>query len=214
MTDNCTGKRYMGCGASDGTLTLYGTPGNALGAYLDGGRIELFGNAQDATGDTMNDGAIVIHGSCGDAAGYAMRGGAIYIKGDVGYRAGVHMKAYAEKSPALVVGGTAGSFLGEYQAGGSIIVLNLDDKPAPVGDFAAVGMYGGSILLRGDSAPEDLPAQVTARAADAAAVESAAPHIRAFCAAFGFDADAILASGFVLLTPDTANPYKRMYVNV
>jgi glutamate synthase domain-containing protein 3 len=33
------------------------------------------------------------------------------------------MKAYQDKIPILVIGGTAGSFLGEYQAGGLIIVL-------------------------------------------------------------------------------------------
>ena len=118
--DGCLGQRYIGSGLADKTLLVGGIPGNALGAYLDGGTIVTEGNAQDAAGDTMNDGAIIIHGSCGDGAGYAMRGGKIYIHGDVGYRAGIHMKAYRGKLPVLVVGGTAGSFLGEYQAGGVI----------------------------------------------------------------------------------------------
>jgi glutamate synthase domain-containing protein 3 len=33
------------------------------------------------------------------------------------------MKAYEDDLPVLVIGGRAGSFLGEYQAGGIIIVL-------------------------------------------------------------------------------------------
>mgnify|MGYP002508793462 CR=1 FL=1 len=57
--------------------------------------------------------------------GYAMRGGKIFVKGNAGYRAGIHMKAYEEKKPVMVIGGTAGSFLGEYQAGGVIVVLGL-----------------------------------------------------------------------------------------
>ncbi|MEA5050998.1 MAG: glutamate synthase [Oscillospiraceae bacterium] len=211
---DCMGQRYLGCGMADAALELHGTPGNALGAYLDGGRIEVFGNAQDATGDTMNGGTIVIHGSCGDAAGYAMRGGSIFVRGDVGYRAGVHMKAYADKSPTLVVGGTAGCFLGEYQAGGSILVLNLDDRTQPVGDFAAVGMYGGSILLRAAQAPAGLPAQVTARPADSWALSRARAPLEAFCACFGLDAKPILACDFIEITPDTSNPYKQMYVSV
>lgn len=101
-------------------------PGNALGAYLNGAEITVSGNAQDAVGDTMNEGKIVVHGQIGDAAGYAMRGGRIYIKGNAGYRAGIHMKAYKDKKPIMVIGGRAGSFLGEYQAGGIIIVLGLN----------------------------------------------------------------------------------------
>lgn len=34
-----------------------------------------------------------------------------------------HMKEYKEKVPVLVIGGRTGSFLGEYQAGGIIVVL-------------------------------------------------------------------------------------------
>ena len=97
---------------------INGTPRNALGAYLDGCVITVHGNAQDATGDTMNDGTIYISGSSGDATGYAMRGGRIFVNGDVGYRAGIHMKEYKEKSPVLVVGGSAGSFLGNTRREG------------------------------------------------------------------------------------------------
>lgn len=123
--DNCFGQRYIGSGLCKKELIVNGTPGNGLGAYLDGSVIRIAGNAQDAAGDTMNDGTIYIHGSSGDACGYAMRGGRIFIRGNAGYRAGVHMKQYNEKKPVLVVGGRAGSFLGEYLAGGIIIVLGL-----------------------------------------------------------------------------------------
>ena len=34
--DNCVGQRYIAAGASGNTVTINGTPGNALGAYLDG----------------------------------------------------------------------------------------------------------------------------------------------------------------------------------
>ncbi len=156
--DGCLGQRYIGSGLADKTLLVGGIPGNALGAYLDGGTIVTEGNAQDAAGDTMNDGAIIIHGSCGDGAGYAMRGGKIYIHGDVGYRAGIHMKAYRGKLPVLVVGGTAGSFLGEYQAGGVIVVLGLR-RPAGTpltGYFCGTGMHGGKMFLRGRPRPPTL----------------------------------------------------------
>lgn len=149
-------------------MTIHGIPGNALCCYLDGCNVEVLGNAQDATGDTMNSGTLTIHGHCGDATGYAMRGGTILIEGNVGYRAGIHMKAYQTHIPVLVVGGEAGSFLGEYQAGGYIIVLGLNTRDhAPVGRFPAAGMHGGKIFLRTDcDMPFDIPAQVLSHEAD------------------------------------------------
>ena len=121
----CCGQRFIAAGMDRKRITIDGIPGNALGAYLNGATIAVHGNAQDAVGDTMNAGAILIYGNTGDAAGYAMRGGKIYVKGNAGYRAGIHMKEYQEKVPVMIIGGTAGSFLGEYQAGGRILVLNL-----------------------------------------------------------------------------------------
>ena len=101
-----------------------------MGAYLNGAELIVHGNAQDAVGDTMNDGLIAVNGNIGDAAGYAMRGGKIFVKGDAGYRAGIHMKEYKEKIPVMIIGGRAGSFLGEYQAGGVIVVLGMTNDSA------------------------------------------------------------------------------------
>ena len=106
------GQRYIGCGVSGKKITVEGTPGNALGAYLDGSTIIVHGNGQDAIGDTMNDGEIFIHGNCGDTTGYAMRSGKIFVKGNAGYRVGIHMKEYHEFFPKIVIGGRVGDFLG------------------------------------------------------------------------------------------------------
>lgn len=209
---NALGQRYIGVGSSGKRIVIGGVPGNALGAYLNGSTIEVLGNAQDATGDTMNDGTIIIGGSCGDATGYAMRGGRILVRDRVGYRAGIHMKAYKEKVPVLVVGGEAGCFLGEYQAGGIIIVLGLQSGGAvPVDAFCATGMHGGSIYLRCDKMPTGLPDQVTARQANDEDIGVIRPHIALFCASFGLDAQEVLAHRFYRLTPDTKNPYKQLY---
>lgn len=212
--DELLGQRYIGAGLAGKALELHGVPGNAMGAYMDGATIRVCGNAQDAVGDTMNEGRIVINGSCGDALGYAMRGGSIYVRGNVGYRCGIHMKAYEEKQPVIVIGGCAGSFLGEYQAGGRIVVLGIGcgEGKTPVGDFIATGMHGGSILLRTTSLPADLPEQVTARVALKADMAQFVPDIKAFCKEFGLDAQNYLNDTYYLITPDTANPYKRLYV--
>ena len=208
------GQRYIASGLSGKRLAIHGIPGNALGAYVDDCRVEVFGNAQDATGDTMNAGEIIIHGSSGDATGYAMRGGMILVEGNVGYRAGIHMKAYKDQVPVLVVGGEAGSFLGEYQAGGYVVVLGLNTTGrAPVGRFCAAGMHGGKIFLRTEAElPFDLPSQVSAHRAEAKELEEIRPFVEKYAHAFGRNAAEILRGAFQVLIPNTANPYKSLYV--
>ena len=210
---NCLGQRFIAAGMGKRTVTIEGVPGNALGAYLDGADIVVKGNAQDAVGDTMNEGRIVVHGQIGDAAGYAMRGGKILVKGDAGYRAGIHMKAYKDKIPTMVIGGCAGSFLGEYQAGGKIIVLGLERNDRRiVGNFPCTGMHGGKMYLRGDCSDVLFPDQVTVRLADQQDLEEIRDTIAEFCAAFDYDDAQVWNAPFTVVTPDSQNPYKQMYV--
>jgi glutamate synthase domain-containing protein 3 len=209
---NCLGQRFIACGHRDAEVTLYGTPGNALGAYLDGAAIIVHGNAQDATGDTMNQGRIVIHGSAGDAAGYSMRGGEIYVRDNAGYRAGIHMKAYADKLPVIIIGGSCGSFLGEYQAGGIIIVLGQNPAAPIVGNFCGTGMHGGKIYLRCDKLNIRLPSQVKACEASQDDMKEINEYIRNYCAYFGTEPDGLLNSKYFVLTPNSINPYKQLYI--
>lgn len=209
----CTGQRYIGAGLKGRVIRISGTPGNALGAYLDGSEIYVDGNAQDAVGDTMNGGKIVVNGNAGDAAGYAMRSGKIFIRGDAGYRAGIHMKEYGEHRPAIVVGGVVGSFLGEYQAGGRIVVLDIGRDPRGiVGNFCGTGMHGGEIYLRCEKVPTVLPAQVRAERAESLPQEIVG-LVEEFAAEFSLDAAALLAQPFLRLTPNSENPYKQLYTN-
>ena len=210
---NCLGQRFIGAGLSGKDITVSGIPGNALGAYLNGAEITVHGNAQDAVGDTMNAGKIVIHGNIGDAAGYAMRGGEIFVQGNAGYRAGIHMKEYGEKVPVLVIGGCAGSFLGEYQAGGVIMVLGLNrgDKRI-VHNFPCTGMHGGKLILRGDCADVTFPGQISTRAPTDAEHILIRKYVTEYCGLFGADLEEVLRSPFTVVTPDSANPYKQMYV--
>ncbi len=209
----CSGQRFIGAGLERGKLILSGTPGNALGAYLNGASIEVCGNAQDAVGDTMNAGRIVVRGSIGDAAGYAMRGGELYVQGDAGYRAGIHMKAYGDKLPVVVIGGKAGSFLGEYQAGGVIVVLGLTESARPiVSNFPCTGMHGGKLFLRSDCKNILLPKQVIARPASHKDLDGIWTYLHTFCELFGGDCDALVQQPFTLITPNSSNPYKQLYV--
>ncbi|MCH3921167.1 MAG: glutamate synthase [Sphaerochaeta sp.] len=215
VLNDVNGQRYIGCGLKGRNITINGVPGNALGAVLDGSTIVVNNNAQDATGDTMNEGRIFIHGDCGDAVGYAMRGGAIYILGSAGYRAGIHMKAYKEKQPLIVIGEKVGSFLGEYQAGGTIIVLGLHQQGRPpVGYFCGTGMHGGHIYLRCDTLPSDLPAQVVARDATDEDKAVIGGYIEPFCKAFSLDKEEVLAHHYFVLSPNSSTPYKQLYTYV
>lgn len=209
----CSGQRFIGAGLERGKLILSGTPGNALGAYLNGASIEVCGNAQDAVGDTMNAGRIVVRGSIGDAAGYAMRGGELYVQGDAGYRAGIHMKAYGDKLPVMVIGGKAGSFLGEYQVGGVIVVLGLTESARPiVSNFPCTGMHGGKLFLRSDCKRILLPKQVIARPASHKDLDGIWTYLHTFCELFGGDCDELVRQPFTLITPNSSNPYKQLYV--
>lgn len=209
----CCGQRFIAAGMSGKKIVIDGVPGNALGAYLNGARITVNGNVQDAVGDTMNEGEIVVYGNIGDTAGYAMRGGTIFVKGNAGYRTGIHMKAYKEKMPVMVIGGTAGSFLGEYQAGGKIIVLGLNaGQKKIVGYFPCTGMHGGKIYLRSDCRDVIFPDQVDARRATPEDLMEIREYVEKYCRLFGVEKDEVLNAPFTVVTPDTANPYHQMYV--
>lgn len=211
--DHILGQRYLGAGTSGKELIIEGTPGNALGAYLNGSKIIVHGNAQDAIGDTMNDGAIIVHGNCGDTTGYAMRSGEIYVQGNAGYRVGIHMKSYEDLYPIIVVGGKVGDFLGEYQAGGIIIVLGIGIEGCPVGSFCGTGMHGGEMFIRSETAPAGLPKQVCCADATDEEKFSIKHYAERFVKHFGGNVDEILQSKFWKLTPNSASPYKQLYVN-
>ena len=209
----CLGQRFIAAGLGCGSIELTGVPGNALGAYLNGAQLTVRGNAQDAVGDTMNDGRIIVYGSIGDAAGYAMRGGEMFIRDNAGYRAGIHMKEYEEKRPVMVIGGRCGSFLGEYQAGGIIIVLGLGKGHGNiVGDFPCTGMHGGRMFLRSNCSSIRFPKNVTVSPASPSDLAEIDAYVTRYCALFGAEKRAVMDAPFTKIVPDSKNPYKQMYV--
>lgn len=215
-----SGQRYLGAslgaGARGVRIQVFGTPGQDLGAFMDGPAIEVFGNAQDGTGNTMNDGRIVIHGNAGDVTGMSMRGGQVFIRGDVGYRTAIHMKEYGAKKPLLVIGGTAQDFLGEYMAGGTLVLLGLTLPPgvAHRANFIGTGMHGGAAFIRGRVEAHQLGKEVGAvgtgdfTAEDRATIETA---VRSFAGHFQLAAADILAGDFIKLYPKYLRPYGTKY---
>ena len=208
------GQRYLGCAMQNGCrLEIHGTPGNDMGSFLDGGTIEVFGNGQEAIGNTMNAGSITVHGHVGDTLGYAMRNGEIFVEKHAGSRAGIHMKEFEEMHPTVVIGGTAGAFLGEYMAGGTLIVLGLYNtlNRSNVGIHCATGMHGGKIFIRGGVPSENVSEHITACAPDSDDLAEIERLVGEYCKRFGADKDEIMSVPFTKLVPTTSRPYANLY---
>jgi len=194
---------------------------------MKGPFIEVFGNAQDGSGNTMDSGKIVIHGSAGDITGYSMRVGEIYIKNNVGYRSGIHMKSYFEKFPVIVIGGKAGNFLGEYMAGGIIIVLGINfsegslnknknnffifNDNEPVGDFVGTGMHGGKIFIRGNISDYKLGKEIIRSDLDEEDKSIITKYLNEYYKFFGNTTEKINVDDFTKLAPYSKRPYGKLY---
>lgn len=204
-------QRYIGCAIPAGkTIRIEGVPGNDMACYMDGAYVDVCGNAQDQVGNTMNDGTIVIHGRCGDAAGYAMRGGKIFVREDVGWRVGIIMKEYQDRVPAIIIGGNAGGFLGEYMAGGVMVLMGHP------GDYLATGMCGGVIYLRHKIESEHIMDGLVLEPVDAQDLETLNPLIAQFREHFDGELPADSpesGEGFWKLRPANSRPYASMYAH-
>lgn len=211
---NVCGQRYIGTNLSKPVeIEIHGTPGNDLGAFMDGSHITVYGNAQDGCGNTMNKGEIIVHGHAGDVIGLSARGGRIFIRDSAGYRAGIHMKEYQDKKPVLVIGGSAQDFLGEYMAGGVLVVLGMKSRNGSKAKFIGTGMHGGVIYLKGDVEPHQLGKEVGVAELDDKDRQLLAEIVEEYAAHFGGDAKEILKQHFIKLTPRHLRPYGRIYAH-
>jgi glutamate synthase domain-containing protein 3 len=211
---NIYGQRYIGTDLGKPVeIEIFGTPGNDLGAFMDGPRIIVNGNAQDGCGNTMNEGEIIVHGHAGDIIGLSARGGRIFIREDVGYRAGIHMKEYGDKKPVLVIGGTAQDFLGEYMGGGILILLglNLDEGEHCQAKFIGTGMHGGVIYLRGSVESYQLGKEVGVAELEDKDYSILRRFVGEFATYFNYELAAILERKFIKLYPRWLRPYGRLY---
>ena len=215
VVNDVNGQRYIGCALDEGrTVEIHGTAGNDLACYLNGGRIILYGNGQDAVGNTMGGGEIVVHGHTGDALGYGMRDGQIYIRDNVCCRAGIHMKEFKGMKPVLVIGQNAGAFLGEYMAGGVIVLLGiaLEEGETLFGSHCASGMHGGKIFIRGVFPKKHISPNIKIEPLDQKDRVELEQYVKNYCRYFDCDYDEIMKTPFKKLTPISTRPYANMYV--
>jgi len=213
VIDNVLGQRFIADGLrGEGIIiTVNGIPGGDLGMFMSGPTLIVYGNADHAPGNTMDRGCIVIHGSAGDAVGHSMRGGRIYVRDDIGYRGGIHMKQYMEKRPVLVVGGSARAFLGEYMAGGLLIVLGLTGIPPLSERGVGSGIHGGEIFVRGDVPDNILGVGAKQKPASDDEKHMIAPVVRDFASRFSLDPTPLLASDYTRIVPASTRPFANKY---
>jgi glutamate synthase domain-containing protein 3 len=215
LLQNVFGQRYIATGLRPTPrmeIEIFGTPGNDLGAFMDGHRIVVHGNAQDGVGNTMNSGEITVHGRAGDILGMSMRGGKIFVRDDVGYRVAIHMKEYMEKRPVVVIGGTAQDFFGEYMAGGIVILLGLSLKNGMhKSNFIGTGMHGGVIYIRGKVSEHQLGKEVGISRTDESDREILSEHVGEFASRFKLNVEEIMQGEFTKLLPVSKRPYGRLY---
>ena len=213
---NVYGQRYIGTDLDKPVeIEIFGTPGNDLGAFMDGPRIVVHGNAQDGCGNTMSSGEIIVHGHGGDILGLSARGGKIFVQSDVGYRAGIHMKEYQDRKPVVVIGGTAQDFLGEYMAGGVLVLLglNLGEGEYHRAKYIGTGMHGGIIYLRGNVKDYQLGKEVGIAPLEEKDYQVLQKLVAEFAAHFGGKPAEILKRdfNFIKLFPRWLRPYGRLY---
>ncbi|MFH0964653.1 MAG: hypothetical protein V2A58_11665 [Planctomycetota bacterium] len=213
---NVNGHRYIGGGLRcerPMTIDVHGVAGNDLASFMNGPiTIRVHGNAQDAAGNTMNEGTILIEGDAGDVLGYGMRGGRLYVRGNAGYRVAIHMKEYGERHPIVVIGNVVQAFLGEYMAGGTLVVLGLDlASGAPLcGRNLATGMHGGRIFLRGEPPVRPGP-ETRLDELDDEDWGRLEPVLEDFRVRMNLPAVSFSRSEFVILEPVSARPYGNVY---
>ncbi len=214
---NVNGQRYIADGLTgDLNIEIHGTPGDDLGSFMHGPRIVIHGSVQDGTGNTMNSGEVIVHGDARDITGHSMRGGVIYVNGDVGYRVGIHMKEYKGVYPVIVAAGNAGDFLGEYMAGGRVVVLGVkkgSTESEIVGDWVATGIHGGIIYVRGKVGEEKLGIGAKTLPFEKEDDAELRGMLRGFCDAFGYKLDEIMNGKFTKIVPISHRPFGKMYTD-
>jgi glutamate synthase domain-containing protein 3 len=214
VLDDVNGQRFIADALKgDIKIDVFGTPGNDLGMFMDGPSITVYGNAQDGVGNTMSSGKIIIHGDGRDIVGHSMRGGTIFVKGDVGYRVGIHMKTYKSSIPVIVAGGKAGDFLGEYMAGGVIIILGLNsrDDLETLGEWIGTGQHGGAIYVRGKVNESKLGNGTSLINMTKEDEKLVGTVLIDYCDTFNLDINEVLASTFTKIAPQSHRPYAALY---
>ena len=121
------------------------------------------------------------------------------------------MKEYDEKRPHLVIGGTARAYLGEYMAGGVILVLGIGCVETITERGIGSGIHGGAIFVRGDV--DDWYLGFGAKKAGLTGTdrEDITRLTDEYCTWFGGDPGGLLNGSFTKIVPASARPFANKY---
>jgi len=113
----------------------------------------------------------------------------------------------------MVIGGTAQDFLGEYMAGGILILLGLSLKRGENhrANYIGTGMHGGVIYLRGNVSDFQLGKEIGVAELDEKDNLNLKQFVGEFASHFDCDAKEILKDKFIKLFPLYLRPYGRLY---
>jgi len=113
----------------------------------------------------------------------------------------------------VVVGGTAQDFLGEYMAGGVLILLGLKLKKGErhKANFIGTGMHGGLIYIRGNVEDYQLGKEVGVAELEEKDYRILRQCVGEFAARFSYKTEAILGHKFIKLFPRWLRPYGQLY---
>lgn len=212
VLNNVLGQRFIANGLHVKTkITINGIPGGDLCMFMNGPECTVYGDCEHAPGNTMDGGMLIVYGSAGDAVAHSMRGGKVYIRDNIGYRGGIHMKEYIDKKPTLVVGGTAHAFLGEYMAGGRIIVFGMGSEPNMKDRGIGSGIHGGEIIIRGEV--KDNLLGVGARKIEFTQqdLNRIVSDIDDFCEKFDIDSNLLKDINYTRIVPSSSRPFADKY---
>jgi hypothetical protein len=117
----------MGRGDTDDVVVdIHGTPGEYLGAFMQGGLVRCHGNAQNFTAMGMHHGRLEVYGNAGKVCGYASKGGEVWILGNVVDRAWTNSVNDPRcQDLAVNIFGTASKYCGESLMGGDFVFAGL-----------------------------------------------------------------------------------------
>ncbi|HRX51425.1 MAG TPA: glutamate synthase-related protein [Candidatus Krumholzibacteria bacterium] len=142
----------MGRGDTDDVvIDIHGTPGEYLGAFMQGGLIRCHGNAQNFTAMGMHHGTLEVYGNAGKVCGYASKGGRVMILGDVVDRAWTNSVNDPRcQDLSINIFGSASKYCGESLMGGDFVFggLRWDERGALRSEDRP---YRGTKLLGGAS---------------------------------------------------------------
>jgi glutamate synthase domain-containing protein 3 len=124
------------------------------------------------------------------------------------------MKEYMDKQPKIVIGTKAGDFLGEYMAGGRIVVLGLGLKNGELaaGRFFGTGIHGGKIYIRGRVNEALIGKEVATAPLDDEDKAFLKQTIDEYAKYFGVSVREVKIDDFKKYQPKSSRPYGNMYV--